>query len=53
MTNVDSIQSDYDGVEFTVTKKMSNRWQLRGLSLQTHQGFNHSGTFTNHGNKPI
>ena len=26
---------------------MSNRWQmLAGLSLQKHQGFDHSGTYT-------
>jgi hypothetical protein len=30
---------------------MSNRWQLLGgVSLQTHEGFNHSGTYTNPGN---
>jgi hypothetical protein len=29
---------------------MSNRWQLLGgLSLQKHEGFNHSGTFTDPG----
>ena len=29
---------------------MSNRWQLLGgLTLQTHQGFSHSGTYTNPG----
>lgn len=51
MTNATVVQSDYDGVELTVTKKMSNRWQmLGGVTLQRHEGFNHSGTFTNPGN---
>ena len=51
ITNVDVLQSDYDGVQFDVQKRMSNRWQmLAGLSLQKHKGFNHSGTFTNPGN---
>jgi len=45
---VDVLQSDYDGVQFDVQKRMSNRWQvLAGLSLQTHKGFDHSGTFSN------
>ena len=48
ITNVDVLESDYDGVQFDVQKRMSNRWQmLAGLSLQNHKGFNHSGTFTN------
>ena len=43
-------ESDYDGVIFTVNKRMSNRWQLlAGLTLQSHEGFSHSGTFTNPG----
>lgn len=51
ITNVDVLQSDYDGVQFDIQKRMSDRWQLlAGLSLQTHKGFNHSGTFTNPGN---
>jgi Carboxypeptidase regulatory-like domain len=51
ITNVDVLQSDYDGVQFDVQKRMSNRWQmLAGLSIQTHKGFDHSGTFTNPGN---
>jgi hypothetical protein len=50
ITNVDVLQSDYDGVQFDFQKRMSNRWQmLAGLSLQKHKGFNHSGTFTNPG----
>lgn len=49
--NVDVLRSNYDGVQFDVQKRMSNRWQLlAGLSLQKHKGFNHSGTFTNPGN---
>jgi hypothetical protein len=51
ITNVDVLQSDYDGMQFTFSKRMSNRWQLLGgLTLQSHQGFAHSGTFTNPGN---
>jgi hypothetical protein len=51
ITNVDVLRSNYDGVQFDIQKRMSNRWQLlAGLSLQTHQGFEHSGTFTNPGN---
>jgi hypothetical protein len=50
ITNVDVLKSDYDGVQFDIQKKMSNRWQmLAGLSLQRHKGFDHSGTFTNPG----
>jgi len=48
ITNVDVLRSNYDGVQFDVQKRMSNRWQLlAGLSLQKHKGFDHSGTFTN------
>jgi hypothetical protein len=51
ITNVDVLESNYDGVQFSVNKRMSNRWQLlAGLTLQTHQGFAHSGTYTNPGN---
>ncbi|MEZ5418815.1 MAG: TonB-dependent receptor [Vicinamibacterales bacterium] len=51
IANVDVLRSNYDGVQFDVQKRMSDRWQLlAGLSLQTHKGFNHSGTFTNPGN---
>ena len=48
ITNVPGLESTYNGVQFDVQKKMSNRWQLlAGLSLQKHEGFDHSGTFTN------
>jgi len=48
ITNVDMLKSTYNGVQFDIQKKMSNRWQmLAGLSLQRHRGFDHSGTFTN------
>ena len=48
IANVDVLESDYDGVQFDFQKRMSNRWQmLAGLSLQSHKGFDHSGTFTN------
>jgi len=51
ITNVDVLRSDYDGVQLTFNKRLSNRWQLLGgLTLQTHQGFSHSGTYTNPGN---
>jgi hypothetical protein len=47
ITNVDVLESDYNGVTFDVQKKMSNRWQmLAGLTLQRHRGFEHSGTYT-------
>jgi Carboxypeptidase regulatory-like domain len=50
ITNVDILQSDYNGVQLSFNKRMSNRWQvLGGLSLQKHEGFNHSGTYTNPG----
>ncbi|MGE0043990.1 MAG: carboxypeptidase regulatory-like domain-containing protein [Vicinamibacterales bacterium] len=48
ITNVDVLQSNYDGVQIDLQKRMSNRWQLlTGLSIQKHEGFNHNGTFTN------
>lgn len=51
ITNVDVLESDYDGVQVSFHKRMSNRWQLLGgLTLQNHEGFAHSGTFTNPGN---
>jgi hypothetical protein len=50
ITNVDVARSDYDGMQFTFNKRMSNRWQLLGgVTFQTHQGFSHSGTYTNPG----
>lgn len=51
ITNVDVLQSNYDGVQFTFNKRLSNRWQLLGgLTLQSHKGFSHNGTYTNPGN---
>jgi hypothetical protein len=51
ITNVDAAESEYDGVAFEVQKRMSNRWQLlAGLTIQSHEGFNHNGTYTNPGN---
>lgn len=48
ITNVDRLASDYDGVQFDFEKRLSGGWQmLAGLSLQTHEGFDHNGTFTN------
>ncbi|HEV8346166.1 MAG TPA: carboxypeptidase-like regulatory domain-containing protein [Vicinamibacterales bacterium] len=50
ITNVDVLESDYNGVQFSFNKRMSNRWQmLAGVTLQKHEGFNHSGTYTNPG----
>src|SRR6185503_6060592 len=50
ITNVDVLESDYNGWLFSFNKRMSNRWQLLGgLSVQKHEGFNHSGTYTNPG----
>ncbi|MGH9383587.1 MAG: carboxypeptidase regulatory-like domain-containing protein [Vicinamibacterales bacterium] len=50
ITNAESLRSDYDGVIFSVNKRLSNRWQmLAGLTLQSHKGFAHNGTFTDTG----
>jgi hypothetical protein len=50
ITNVDVLESNYNGVQFSFNKRMSNRWQmLGGLSLQKHEGFNHNGTYTDPG----
>jgi hypothetical protein len=50
IANVDVLRSDYDGVQFTFNKRMSNRWQmLGGVTFQSHEGFSHSGTYTNPG----
>ena len=47
ISNVDILQSNYNGVQFDFQKRMSNRWQmLAGLSLQRHRGFDHNGTYT-------
>jgi hypothetical protein len=51
ITNVDVLESDYDGFQLTFNKRMSNRWQLLGgVTFQSHKGFSHSGTYTNPGN---
>ncbi|MFN2446911.1 MAG: carboxypeptidase regulatory-like domain-containing protein [Vicinamibacterales bacterium] len=48
ISNVSFLESDYNGVQFDIQKRMSDRWQmLAGLSLQKHRGFEHSGTYTN------
>ncbi|MFN2446617.1 MAG: hypothetical protein ABR606_13660 [Vicinamibacterales bacterium] len=47
ISNVASLTSDYDGVQFDLQKRMSNRWQmLAGLSFQRHRGFDHNSTYT-------
>jgi hypothetical protein len=50
ITNVDVLESDYNGVQLSFNKRMSNHWQLLGgLSVQKHEGFNHNGTFSDPG----
>ena len=50
ITNVPELESNYNGVQFQFTKRMSNRWQLlAGLTLQKHEGFWHEGTYTDGG----
>jgi hypothetical protein len=50
ITNVDILESDYDGFSLSFNKRMSSKWQLLGgVTVQQHQGFNHSGTYTNPG----
>jgi hypothetical protein len=50
ITNVDVLQSDYDGLSVSFNKRFSNRWQLLGgITVQNHTGFNHSGTYTSPG----
>ncbi len=45
--NVDFLQSNYDGFQVDMQKRLANRWQvLAGLNLQRHRGFDHSGTYT-------
>lgn len=51
ITNDERLRSDYDGVIFSINKRLSNGWQmLAGLTLQSHEGFAHNGTFTDTGN---
>lgn len=48
ITNVEFLESNYDGMQVELQKRMSDRWQLlTGVSIQKHRGFDHSGTFTN------
>jgi hypothetical protein len=47
ISNVEVLQSDYNGVQFDFQKRMSNRWQmLAGLSVQEHSGYDHNSTYT-------
>ena len=47
ISNVDVLRSTYNGVQFDFQKRMSNRWQmLAGLSVQTHEGYDHNSTYT-------
>jgi hypothetical protein len=50
ITNVPDLESDYNGMSLSFNKRMSNRWQLLGgVTFQKHEGFAHSGTYTNPG----
>ena len=50
IANIEGLRSDYDGVIFNVNKRLSNGWQLlAGVTFQSHEGFAHSGTFTDPG----
>lgn len=50
ITNIDVLESDYDGLLLSFNKRMSNRWQLLGgVTFSQHQGWAHDGTFTNTG----
>jgi hypothetical protein len=51
ITNLDILESDYNGLSLSFNKRMSRRWQLLGgVTFQKHEGFSHSGTYTNPGN---
>ena len=50
ITNVDFLESDYNGLQLSFNKRMSNKWQmLGGATFQKHEGFAHGGTFLNPG----
>jgi hypothetical protein len=50
ITNIDVLESDYDGLLLSFNKRMSNRWQLLGgVTFSQHEGWSHSGTYTNPG----
>lgn len=60
ITNVDFLESDYNGVALQVQKRLSNRWQLLGgATFSSHTGFFHnppwagSGTDWNNPNNLI
>ncbi len=43
ITNVDVLQSNYNGASFDVRKRMSNNWSLLGgLTVGSHKGFDQS-----------
>lgn len=47
ITSVDFLESTYNGVNITLNKKFSNRWQLLGgITVSRHRGFLHNGLFT-------
>ena len=46
ITNVDVLESDYNGVTFDVRKRMSDNWQLLGgFTFGSHKGFNQSSGY--------
>jgi hypothetical protein len=47
ISNVAFLQSNYDGLQIDLQKRLSNRWQmLGGVSFGRHRGFDHSGAYT-------
>src|SRR6266511_2436212 len=53
ITNLDFLESNYNGLSLSFNKRMSNKWQLLGgVTWQKHQCFYHTGTFTNPGSNP-
>ena len=58
ITNVDKLQTNYNGVAFQLQKRFSNRWQLLGgATFSSHRGVPHSlpwdGTDWNNPNREI
>jgi hypothetical protein len=58
ITNVDKLQTNYNGVAFQLQKRFSNRWQLLGgATFSSHRGVPHSlpwdGTDWNNPNRDI
>ncbi len=46
ITNVNEINSDYNGVEIVARKRYSDNWQmLAGITFNSHKGFNYSDSY--------